>query len=34
MEELRALWMDEDGIGTVELILILVEILTYRYMYI
>jgi len=26
--------MQEDGMGTVEVILIIVEILTYRYMYI
>lgn len=27
-------WKDESGMGTVEIILIIVEILTYRYMYI
>ena len=31
---LKRFLYEEDGIGTVELILILVEILTHRYMYI
>ncbi|MCR4691814.1 MAG: holin, BlyA family protein [Lachnospiraceae bacterium] len=28
MNELRALWMDEEGIGTVEIILILVVLIS------
>ena len=30
----KDLWREEDGMGTVEVILIIVEILTHRYMYI
>lgn len=34
MEALKSYFKDEGGMGTVEIILIIVEILTYRYMYI
>lgn len=34
LRNLDDLWKDEDGMGTVEIILIIVEILTHRYMYI
>ena len=33
-EGIRKFWSDESGMGTVEVILIIVEILTHRYMYI
>ena len=34
LRNFKDLWMDEEGMGTVEVILIIVEILTHRYMYI
>ena len=34
LKALKRFIREEDGIGTVEMILILVEILTHRYMYI
>lgn len=34
LKNFRNFLSEEDGMGTVEIILIIVEILTYRYMYI
>ena len=34
LKDLKQFIKEEDGMGTVEIILIIVEILTYRYMYI
>jgi len=34
LKNFRDFIREEDGMGTVEIILIIVEILTYRYMYI